>query len=49
MAKYPMAFYKTVLGHVIGFFEDQPELFEKFLDYCPKADRDEIRDLFNQY
>lgn len=48
--KYPFKNYLYVLGELVGFKENQPELVEKFIkDRISKSDKEIVRDMFNQY
>jgi hypothetical protein len=49
MSKYPDAFYKTVVGYLCSYAEENPDAVEQFIDFCPNADKDAIRDLMNLY
>ena len=47
MAKYPLEYYRYMLGLVVGFLEDKPEVAAEFIDSLPQSERDKARDLFN--
>lgn len=47
--KYKKQVYVNVLSALISFLEGDIDLIERFIYSQPQADREILRDLFNQY
>lgn len=47
--KYPKQYYVWLLSQVVSWLEDKQELVEDLIAFSPQADREALRNLFNQY
>lgn len=49
MGKYPLQYYRYLIGRIVNFLEDKPDIAEKLIDSLPNSEKEIARDIFNLY